>query len=334
MKILLIQKKFMGDALVSSTLLPLLKQKYPQAEISFLLEEKYSQILLGNPYIDHLIFFKESLIKTLSEIKRQRFDLVIDLYSKIETGIITLFSGAKTRIGFFKKYTRFFYNFPIVREKKVKSANTTLAIEHRLQMLEPLHISFKETFPKVYLLKEEVENARRILRENHLSEENDLIMISTFGSSEEKTYPIQYMAELLNSIAEYKPNIKILCNYLPSQKELFQKLYNSLSQKTQNSIVETFDTKNLREFAAVTSLCKCLIGNEGGATNVSKALNVPTFTIFSPQIQISHWAWSSNPDLDKFLHVKNFIPDSDNYLDFKPSLFENDLKEFLDKTIT
>ena len=334
MKILIIQKKFMGDVLVTSTILPLLKKKYPQSEISFLLEEKHAQILLGNPYIDQFLFFhQKGLRKTLSELKGYKFDLVIDLYSKIETAIITFFSGATTKIGFFKKYTQFLYTHAVKRSKQVKSKNTTFGIEHRLQMLEPLGIPFQEVFPKVYLQKDELVKAHQILAENGLSAEDDLIMISTFGSSEEKTYPIEYMAELLEYIAGCKPEAKILCNYLPSQKEHFEVLYSRLSEKTKASIVKDFDTKNLREFAAVTSLCKCLIGNEGGATNVSKSIDIPTFTIFSPHICIKDWAWSSNPNVDKFLHVTDFVENSTDYSDFKPDLLKPDLEEFLYTTI-
>lgn len=334
MKILIIQKKFMGDVLVTSTILPLLKKKYPKSEISFLLEEKHAQILIGNPFIDHFLFFsKDGPSKTLSELNQYKFDLVIDLYSKIETAIITYFSGAKTRIGFFKKYTQFFYNHAVKRSTKVKSKNTTLGIEHRLQMLEPLGIPFQEIFPKVYIQEDELKRAHQILSENTLSSTDNLIMISTFGSSDEKTYPIEYMAELLEYIAHDKPDAKILCNYLPSQKELFETLYSKLSDGAKSSIIKKFDTKNLREFAAVTSLCKCLIGNEGGATNVSKALDVPTFTIFSPHIRKSDWAWTSKPEIDQFLHVTDFIPDSKSYSDFKPSFLKNDLEEFLDHTI-
>lgn len=323
----------MGDVLVTSTILPLLKNKYPDAEISFLLEEKYAQILIGNPYIHQVIFFRDSLKDTLSEIKAQKFDLVIDLYSKLETAAITFFSGAGTRIGFFKKYTRFFYNHPVKRDNQVKSKNTILGIEHRLLLLEPLGIPFQETFPKVYLTDEEVRNAHEVLAKYGLSENNPLIMISTFGSSEEKTYPIEYMAELLNYIASYKPSAKILCNYLPSQKNLFEKLLTLISDETKRSIVVDFDTNNLREFAAVTSLCRCLIGNEGGATNVSKALGIPTFTIFSPQIKLSDWAWSSRPEADCFLHVADFVKDSISYSDFKPSFLKDELERFLDKTL-
>lgn len=332
MKILIIQKKFMGDVLVTSTILPLLKNKYPDAEISFLLEEKYAQILIGNPYIHQVIFFKDSLKDTLFEIKAQKFDLVIDLYSKLATAAITFFSGAATRIGFFKKYTRFFYNHPIKRDDQVKSENTTLGIEHRLLLLEPLGIPFQEIFPKVYLTDEEIRNAHKVLAKYGLSENDHLIMISTFGSSEEKTYPIEYMAELLNYIAVCKPAAKILCNYLPSQKQLFKELLTLIAAETKKSVVQDFDTKDLREFAAVTSLCKCLIGNEGGATNVSKALGIPTFTIFSPHIQLSDWAWSSRPETDRFLHVADFVKDSSSYQDFKPSFLKNELEKFLEKT--
>lgn len=323
----------MGDVLVTSTILPLLKDKFPDSEISFLLDEKHSQILIGNPYIHHFIFFKDSFLKTLSEVKSQKFDIVIDLYSKIETGALTLFSGAKTRIGFFKKYTQLFYNFPVKRSTKLKSNNTTFGIEHRLQMLEPLNINFKEVFPKIYLSEKEIENAQKTLSESGLSVDDNLIMLSTFGSSEEKTYPIDYMAEVINYIAHQQPNVKLLCNYMPFQKNLFEELYNKLSIDAKKIIIKNFETKNLREFAAVTSLCKCLIGNEGGATNVSKSLKVPTFTIFSPQIQLTDWGWTSNPKVDRFLHVKDFVPNSESYSDFKPTYIESELKEFLDNII-
>ena len=321
----------MGDILVSSTVLPLLKKKYPNAKISFLLDEKHQQILTGNPYLDRLIFWKKENFSTmLFEIRKQKFDIVIDLYSKIDTGLLTFFSGAKKRIGFFKKYTQFFYNLPVKRKKKAVSKNTTLSIEHRLQLLEPLGIGFEEVFPKIHLLEEEVENANQILLEHGLSKDDNLIMISTFGSNDEKTYPIEYMAKVLDYIFDFQPEAKLLCNYLPFQKGLFLETYNLVSKKTQKAIVKDFETKNLREFAAVTSLCKCLIGNEGGATNLSKSLGVPTFTIFAPQIKLEGWAWTSNPSLDRFLHLNDFISNSNNYKDFKPEFLQAPLKNFLE----
>ena len=324
----------MGDILVSSTTFPLLKKKFPDAEITFLLEEKHQQILKGNPYVDHVIFWNDkSFMQMMQDIRKQQFDIVIDLYSKIDTGLLALASGAKIRIGFFKKYTQFFYTHPVKRREIALSENTTLGIEHRLQLLEPLNIKFEEVFPKTYILEKELENAKNILAQNGLTPKDNLVMISTFGSTEEKTYPLEYMAKILDNIVEYKPDSKILCNYLPFQKELFNQLYNLVLPTTQAAIIKKFDTINLREFAAVTSLCKCLIGNEGGATNLSKSLAIPTFTIFAPHIERKGWSWTSNPKMDRFLHLNDFVPESTNYSDFKPELFENQLKDFLDQVL-
>ena len=330
MKILIIQKKHLGDILVSTVIFPLLKKKYPNAEITFLLNEKHHQILLGNPYLDHVIFWnKDKLLSLFLNIRQQKYDIVIDLYAKVDSGFLMFFSGASTRITYFKKYTRFFYNFPIKRAKILKSKNTTLSIEHRLQTLEPLEITFRETFPKLYILPEEVQNSHQILSNLGLSVDDKLIMISTFGSKEEKTYPLEYMARILDYSSDLHENAKLLCNYLPFQKELFLQLYDMVSLKTKKAIVKNFETNNLREFIAVTSVCKCLIGNEGGATNISKSLKIPTFTIFAPGVNLNDWAWTDNPKSDCFLHVNDFVGNSTDYLDFKPEFMKKPLEGFL-----
>ncbi|MCB0447661.1 MAG: lipopolysaccharide heptosyltransferase family protein, partial [Gelidibacter sp.] len=102
--------------------------------------------------------------------------------------------------------------------------------------------------------------------------------------------------------------------------------------------------KSLRDFLAVTHYCTALIGNEGGAINMAKALAIPTFTIFSPWIKKEAW----NMFDDGKNHVSVHLKDYDNqpysnvnhpkklkskaldlYLKFKPSFFEEDLIEFL-----
>ncbi|MFC0345043.1 glycosyltransferase family 9 protein [Epilithonimonas hispanica] len=337
MKILVIQRKHMGDVLVSSTILHQLKKKYPDSEIDFLVDNKHQQILFGNPLVKNIILWNEENIRKMIlmtwKIRRNKYDIILDSSSKVNSGIITFFSNAKKRIGFFKKYTQVFYNAPVKRKKETTSKNTTLSIEHRLQLLEPLDISFQEVFPKTYILDEELSSAKHILSKNGLSTNDNLIMISTFGSKEEKTYPIEYIAKILDYIVNFQKEAKLLCNYLPHQQALFSRVYDLVLPETRNAIVVDFDTRNLREFAAVTSLCKCLIGNEGGATNLSKSLGIPTFSIFAPHVSISDWGWTSQPDRDMFLHLSDFVPNSSNYEDFKPEFLEKHINTFLEKNI-
>ena len=51
----------MGDVLVTSSLFPLLREKYPEAELHYLIAKNNAQILENNPFIDQLVYYEEKL---------------------------------------------------------------------------------------------------------------------------------------------------------------------------------------------------------------------------------------------------------------------------------
>jgi heptosyltransferase-2 len=63
--------------------------------------------------------------------------------------------------------------------------------------------------------------------------------------------------------------------------------------------------------------CDLLIANEGGTVHISKALNKPTFTIFSPYVLKEHWASFEDGKMHTSIHL----------LDEKPHLFSVDRNE-------
>lgn len=326
MKILVIQKKMMGDVLVSSILFECLNKKFPDAELHYLITKNNEQVVRHHKYIDKIIFF-EDFFSTLKAVKSENYDIIIDCYAKVETAIISFLSGAKKRISFFKNYTKYFYTDTILRRDITQFSMLTTALEHRLRLLEPLGIKVEEIFPKIYLSQEELEGADALLNQLGVYNE-DLIMISTFGSNPEKTYPLSYMAEIINIISE-NSKCRILCNFLPSQKEMFLELYELLSEKAKKQVVKSFDTQNLRQYIAVLSKCKLLIGNEGGSTNISKALRIPTFSIYAPFV--SGWDWRVDGRENVSIHAKDY--QIDDYKDFKPNLFKKELINFIKRNL-
>ena len=321
----------MGDVLVTSSLFPLLRKKYPQAELHYLILKNNAQILENNPFIDQFVFYEKGLTQNIHKIKGNQYDIIVDVYSKIGTALITFLSGAQQTTGYFKNYLQFFYKNPMKRKAKAISSKTALALEHRLQLLEPLGIPFEEVTPKVYVSGIEKENAKNLLLKFGVDFSKKTVMISTFGSSTEKTYP--YMKEVIDQVA-LQDNIQILCNYLPSQKEAFQSLFNQLEETTQSKIIKDFDTKNLREYIAVVSYCDALIGNEGGSTNISKALEVPTFGIFAPFIDKKTWSWAEDGVKYTSVHVQDFIPNSTEYGDLKIDWYKDQLNQFLKNNLS
>ena len=128
----------------------------------------------------------------------------------------------------------------------------------------------------------------------------------------------------------------MLLNYLPSQKEDARQIYNQCNEETQAKIKIDFYEDNLRDFLAITSFCNALIGNEGGATNMAKALDIPTFTIFSPFVPKNDWNMFENETTTISVHIRDYFPNSSEtdtteslYNLFELNLFEDKLEHFI-----
>lgn len=340
-----------GDVLTSSILFEALREKYPDAELHYLIYRHTFPIVENNPFIDKVILFdpdrdhkSAGFVALLRKIKKEKYDTVIDVYAKVNTAIITAFSGAGKKISYYKKYTSSAYTHKLVPKKEM-TTNAGLAIENRMLLLKAISSGFPpELKPKIYLTEEEKASAAAFLEEAGITKQKPLFMMSILGSSSEKTYPLRYMAEILNKIVSTVPAAQLLFNYIPSQEKEAKELYHLCSPQTQQHIFFETYGRSLREFMAITAQCDALIGNEGGAINTAKALNIPTFSIFSPWINRDAWS-SYEDDHNMVVHLKDYKPEffkkSDNfkkqqkelYQQFTPELLSPKIKLFLEKMI-
>jgi ADP-heptose:LPS heptosyltransferase len=315
MKILVIQQKMIGDVLVSSILCNNLKKQYPESTIAYMVNAYTIPVIENNPNIDSIIVFKDEFkdnkfdfLKFLFQIRKSKYDIVIDAYGKIESNLVTLFSGAKTKIGFFKPYSKSLYHYTI-NEIDKPTTNAGTAIENRLNLLKPLNFSSALDYkPFIVLTDEEIKNGKQILEKFNVDFSKKIYMIGVLGSGNNKTYPFEYMAEILDMIVE-KTNATLLFNYIPSQENEAKEIYNLCLSKTQENIKIDLIPKSIREFLSVTYYCNALIGNEGGAVNMAKAINIPTFTIFSTWIIKEAWNSFEDGKLNVSVHLKDFRPD-------------------------
>lgn len=335
-----------GDVLTSTILFEALKTKYSNAELHYVINSHTSPVVSNNPYIDKLILItpeieanKFKFYKFLMSFKKKDYDVIIDVYGKISSGLISLFTKSKIKIAYQKKYSAFIYSDTFKRLKKPRK-NASLAIENRMKLLEPLDIKFSNISPKIYLTNQETNNAKFFLESNNVDLKKSLYMISVLGSTEKKTYPFKYMSKLLDEIAK-RMNSQILLNYIPKQQEIAKKILALCKPETQNQIFFNVYGKNLREFLAITYHCNALIGNEGGANNMAKALDIPTFTIFSPNLNKQNWFGNIESKKHVAVHLSDFTSLSETdiaeakknpetyYLKLEPKFIIPQLKSFL-----
>tara|TARA_Y100000815_G_scaffold99881_1_gene88524 strand:+ start:706 stop:1770 length:1065 start_codon:yes stop_codon:yes gene_type:complete len=353
MKILIIQQKMIGDVLATSILFEAIKNIYPNSELHYVINSHTYPVVENNPFIDKFHFFtpeheksKRKLFKLAKQLRKEKFNAVIDVYSKFSSNFISLFSGANTRISKHKSYTSFVYT-DTFKDKATPKSNAGLAIENRLQLLEPLGINPSNIVrPKIYLSDSEKNDAKSFLENHNIDLNKTLYMIGVLGSGASKTYPFEYMAKVIDSIIDEQPESQILFNYIPKQEADAKAILELCSPRTKAQIHFEVFGKSLRDFMAITSHCNALIGNEGGAINMAKALSIPTFTIFSPWIKKEAWNMFDDGEKHVSVHLKDYESQqyseinhpkelkseaSELYLKFKPSYFEEELVHFLNR---
>ena len=347
MKILVIQQKMIGDVLITSVLCDNLKKAYPNAIVDYLVYESTIAVLKGNTSIDNLVLFKEKhrknkweLLKFLWQIRKANYDIIIDAYAKIESFLPVIFSKAPTKISFDKKSRGLIFN-KLVFKSQIPTNNLGLCIEQRLSLLDPLELKIElETFPKIYVTDDEADFANSLFAEHNIDTSKKTIMVSILGSSEDKTYPLHFMASIIDDLA-LNYDVNILFNYIPSQLPEALTLKNLCKAATQEKIYFSVLGKNIREFISIMNVCDVIIGNDGGAINMAKSLRKPSFIIFSPWIDKKGWATFEDGVNNISVHLSEYKPEiylhksakeiqneyKKWYLEFKPTFF----KELLDK---
>lgn len=151
-KILIIQTAFLGDVILATSVVSELKNKFPNANIDFLLKKGNESLLANNPKLNSVFTFDKStgkwksIIRLIRQFRKEKYDLVINLHRFASSGIIAGFSGGKKRYGFKKNPFSFLYT----KKFDHTIGNGTHEVERNLSLLQEFNVSKKncpELFP-------------------------------------------------------------------------------------------------------------------------------------------------------------------------------------------
>ena len=286
----------------------------PDSEIHFFCYHPASAVLEGNPNVDKMILFDDKELKKFfilkhyaHQIKEENYDILIDPYAKIQSRYITWFSGAKRRISYDKPVFKHLYT-DVVAQADTTQLGFCKALEDRLKLLEPLGFNTRDLEHKfrLFLSDEEKAQGRKLLLDAGLDPEKPVFMLGILGSSPSKSWTLDKMAQLIAFIQE-NYDVNILFNYIPNQRSSVNEIIGQL-QSTKNIFTELIG-KNVREFLKIMSACDAYIGNEGGGINMSKGLDKPTFSIYSPHKFPEIWGCMENLPQHDSVHLREIRPD-------------------------
>ncbi len=90
MKVLVIRFSSIGDIVLTTPVLRILKTQIENLELHYCTKKAFSSILDSNPYVDKVLVLEDSLWSLLKIIRSEKYDYVLDLHNNLRSSLIKL----------------------------------------------------------------------------------------------------------------------------------------------------------------------------------------------------------------------------------------------------
>lgn len=276
-KILVIQFKYLGDAVFITPALTALHQAYPASEIQLLVAEEVAPIFNHLPFIKKVWAFprtrgKAKLSKSLPfiyKLRKEKFDLSIDFAGNDRGSILSLFSGAKIRLSSIEHNPTFLQK--LAYTKTIRTSLLPISwVKRHLKLLALLLKIPETTNPKMWI------EADPLLEAEALQTLKKYEIICHLGTSQpKKEWPIDHWIQLyrLANNAGYKLAFSSGIN--AREQNLIAEL-----KKLAPEAYALPPTNNLSMYLAVLNQAKLVISGDTGPLHFSAGLGVKVIGLF------------------------------------------------------
>lgn len=272
-KILVVKPSSLGDVVHSLPFLYALRKKSPNAEIHWVIAKGLEGLLENNLLISKIwVIDKDkwqcvpalsntliSLYNLRKNLRKECFDIVIDLQGLLRSGLLAYASGAHIRIGFkeAREGASLFYTH------KIEGGRDIHAVDRYLKIASFLGCDIKN-------IKWSILEAGNVFQ-NKIDYEYSVIAPGARWKTK-KWHP-----ECFGELAS-KLNIKSIVVGSNADVEIADQVV----KNSKGNAVSLAGKTSLKELINVISKAKFVVTNDSGPMHIAAALNIPVFSIFGP----------------------------------------------------
>lgn len=287
-KILLIRTDRIGDVVLTTPIIKILKTHFPNSLISFMTRPETKDIVEGNPYLDEIIIYDQQnqhrgILKTILfslNLRKKKFDVVIIFNPKKRIHWMSYLATIPMRIGYHKKHG-FLLTHRLEDKKGEGKKSEAFYNEDLLSFLEIPSSQCRELyFPLHEKAKKVVDSFLKLHQVT-----TPFVVINVSSGCSSKSWPIQNFSSLCEKLYE-RFKIKII---IIGKKEACEKI-KLMSQLPLISIAETF---GLTELGYLLKRAALHISNDTGPMHIASAVGIPVISIFGrshPGLGPQRWA--------------------------------------------
>ncbi|HLG32908.1 MAG TPA: lipopolysaccharide heptosyltransferase II [Ignavibacteriaceae bacterium] len=290
MKILILALSGIGDALMFTPALKLLKTKLPEAQVDALVMfEGARDILSSNPNINrvhHFNFLKEGKLKSLKYVLsiRGNYDVTINVYpsNRKEYNLISFLIGASRRVGI--KYKRKnTSSFGFLNNVTVDEDDSTHNVKTNIKLCEAL-VDYKfddEPALELHLGQSDIDFAEAFFKKQNINSK-DLIIgfhpgCAVLKNHIKRRWEPEKFAELAKRLIK-SYNSKILLFGGPDEEDLKEKI----SKQITSDNVFIISTDTIKHSSAIMKRCDLFITNDSSQMHIASALRLNVIAIIGP----------------------------------------------------
>ncbi|HVF85179.1 MAG TPA: glycosyltransferase family 9 protein, partial [Abditibacteriaceae bacterium] len=302
MKILILRFSRIGDCVLASPIVEALRDRYPEAHLTWAVQPKAESMVRGLPNLDETLLWdnKQSRLRTLSRAlwrtRRAGFDVVLDLNGANKSGYFMLASGAKRRISGINasRLTR----WSSTEQVQDGSKETTHRLDFYLRRAAQLDIApdaRQRFFPRVPFLAEHRRFADEFLQCAGCDQNQRLIGLNLGASSAAKRWPPERFAELSDILLREDSDARIIVFGAPSDAPLLQQFQAKLDslrttrssttlqgETSDNRVLVAVGRADLLQLAALSERCAAFVTGDTGPMHIAAAVGAPVIGIFGP----------------------------------------------------
>ena len=268
-KILVIQTAFIGDVVLATALLESIHQENPEAAISILVRKGNEALFDAHPFIDHVLVWDKkqnkygNWLQLLFTIRKIQFDAVINVQRYAATGLWTVLSDAKIKIGFDKNPFAFLFTNKIPHQSVGNGLHET---ERNHALLTPLG-KFPNAKPALYPSALDLKAVEGYQSAPYLC----MAPASVWYT---KQFPMHQWIQLLNSIP-FEGSIYLLGG--PADKFLNDQIVQAVQKK---NIINMAGRLSFLASAALQKGALLNYVNDSAPMHFASAVNAPVAAIY------------------------------------------------------
>ncbi|MGE5679433.1 MAG: glycosyltransferase family 9 protein [Bacillota bacterium] len=302
MKILIFALSGIGDALMFTPSIKMLRKAYPDAQIDALcMFGGVRDIYNRNENLNNVLFYnfmKEGAFKSLFFLLKLRgkYDLTVNVYpaNRKEYNIFSFLVGAPKRaavdyLRMNKSSLSFLNNIRITEDDSLHN------VEENLKLCEKITgMRFLEKPPLEFpLLDEDIQAADDFLRHSNISADELVIGFhpgcATLKNHIKRRWEPEKFSELARRLIE-QSKAKILIFGGPEENQLKENVKNSIGSDSAMIV----NKKNLAQCAAIMKRCRIFITNDSSLMHVASALGLKVIAIIGPTNTNYIYPWNTD----------------------------------------